>query len=300
MRKVVVTFPPEPETQRAFRGKFAKQGWVHGTNAEILFIDAGMDLNDQAGAEAKAREILAMGPDAILSHPSVAFAHMMRLTKDIPLVFFQLAFDPVALGLVQSLRRPGANVTGTAHSDELKFVKLWSAVKEILPDLKRVGMIAQPSHIKWYRAFPQAEHMHERMWKAVEDQVGVETILTVLPDDASFARIIHAIEAERFGAVAFVSEFLSVPGVKEFLIKARIPWLGDQNNGGLARPMYDFDELTDQAIGMVGRILHGANPATMPVYISNACEYLLNMQAARALGLTVPRSVQLRAYRVIE
>ena len=284
--------------RKRFRALFAEYGWVEGRNIALSFVD--IVEAPKAEAEARAREVVASRPDAIVIIASPEIALLKRLTKDIPIVFYNLGYDPARLGLVESVRRPGGNVTGTSLHFERLGAKAWEMLKEILPAIKRGGVLREPIDLE-DEVLRGMDSINREAWQTAASRLGIEIREIVVPEKATLAMAEEAIRKSKSDAL-FIS--MNPPGLIAFLEKARIPACGVRfafaRNGGLLAVSFDWEEGDKQAVAIVARTLRGESPAAIPVYQHNTYGFAVNLRTARAMGITIPASIRIQATEVIE
>ena len=299
---VVIAYgEPSEKRRESHRALFAEHGWVAGRNLALSYVNV-VGAPNKAEAEARAREVVASRPDAILMIASAPMAIFKRLTRDIPVVFFDLAIDPAKLGLVESLRRPGGNFTGTSHFWEETLGKMWAVLKEVRPAMKRGAELGE----KWdpqddfYEAFPAAGSIDQETKRAIAKRLGIEIVEIDVSKGATLAVVVQAIRKARPDALL---TDIYPPGLFAFLEEARIPAIGRvpfARSGGLLGMGIDPEEGFRQAVAIVARILRGESPATIPVYQGTRYHFAVNLRTARAMGLAIPVSVLVQATEVIE
>ncbi len=296
--RVVFAQNNSERARKRFRALFAEYGWVEGRNIALSFVD--IVGAPKAEAEARAREVVASRPDAILIVGSTEIGIFKRLTKDIPIVFYNLGFDPARLGLVESLRRPGGNITGTALHFERLWAKAWEMLKEIHPAMKRGGVLGEPIDLD-DEVERGMDSIHRDAWRAAASRLGIEIREIVVPEKATLAMAEEAIRKSKSDALVI---WMEPPGLIAFLEKARIPACGLRfafaQNGGLLAVSFDWEEGDKQAVAIVARILRGESPATIPVYQHNDYGFAVNLRTARAMGITIPAAIRIQATEVIE
>ena len=280
-----------------FREGLGKLGWVEGRN---LVVDARGAGGKADQLPMLAREIVAAKPDLIVASTPQPAQAAKAAAGAIPVVFIAVA-DPVAVGLVQSLGRPGGNVTGMATLAPGGFIaKLFELIRELDPGARRIAVLMNPGNdvarIRYAEEGPPAAA-----------RLGMQVLMFEVREPAGIAPAIDA--AARQGA-----EVLFVPGDPMFhtppdrlpplLNRAGLPsvFLSREvvEAGGLLSYGPDFLDMYRRAAGHVDRILRGANPADLPVEQPTKYLLVVNLRTAKAIGFTVPRSLLLRADDVLQ
>ena len=268
-------------------------GWREGENIDYVFRAV-----DGRPAEAVASELVAQKPDLILaSTPTVALA-VKKYTNSIPIVF-SFVFDPVALGLVKSLSKPGGNVTGTTTRLEGLWGKRLQLLRETLLGLRTVAVIYDPTDAE------DSTTVVNLQGAAIE--LGVQ----VTPFGARRAEDLEGIflalkERKIDAAITGGSALLAVHRIKiaDAAIASRVPVFGvteDRVEAGMLIS-YGINLLTQYKIAAryADRILRGVRPSDLPVEQPTVLRLCINLRTAAALGITIPRAILLRADRVIE
>jgi len=221
-----------------------------------------------------------------------------RATRAIPIVVTSSA-DPVGSGLVASLARPGGNITGLSAVAGPEIVgKQLELIKAIIPQVSRVAILLNPGntfHAVWVREARIAAQSLTLQVQAVEARE---------PDDLGAA--FGAMAAERAGAVIILGDgmfILHQKRIAELVAKSRLPTIGSRdmvNTVGLMSYGASGPELFRRAATYVDKILKGAKPADLPVQQPTKYELVINLRTAKALGLTIPQPLLLRADEVIQ
>jgi putative ABC transport system substrate-binding protein len=281
----------------SFQQELSKLGWVEGKNLVIEYR-----FGDNKGAErvsALASELVRLHVDLIVASgagPSVA---AKNATTTIPIVMAS-ASDPVAAGLVASLARPGGNVTGLASlSPELNTKRL-EILKDAIPKLTRVGFllagvgIADDLQLKEIR--PAAQSL-----KLTLEEIEAQA------DGKSLERAFRTAKQKQVGAIMMMPTrpfFAERKRIIELAGKFRLPAIYSQkeyvDEGGLISYGTDFADGYRRVAYYVDRILKGAKPADLPVEQPKKFEFIINLKAAKQIGLTIPPNVLARADRVIK
>jgi putative ABC transport system substrate-binding protein len=298
-RRVGVLMPwPEndPSTQAdvaAFRNTLERLGLVEAKNFRL---DYRFAAGDPALLKAYAAELVGLSPDAIIAFTTPALAALRQQTRTIPIVFMIVA-DPIGLGFVQSLARPGGNITGITSFDAPLMGKWLQLLKDIAPSVTRVTVIFNPD------TTPHAS-LANRAIESAAPSFGITVTLAPVHDDAEIEEAVGAQAREPGGGLVSLPEpFTSTHRDAIIAAAARhgLPGIGTPDfprAGGLMS--YWFIDVFPQAASYVDRILKGASPADLPVQQPTKYSLIINLKTAKALGLTVPPSMLDLADKVIE
>ena len=237
-----------------------------------------------------------MSPDAILASSTPAVAALQGQTRTIPIVFV-LVLDPVGQGLVQSLARPGGNITGFSAIDPPIMGKWLQLLKDIAPSITRVTVIFNPD------TSPAA--LFNRAIAAAAPALGVTATFVAVHDDAGIEEAIAAQAREPGGGLIDVPSGFTDTHRNEIIAAAARHGLpdigaGHARAGGLMSYWVDPADVYAQAASYIDRILKGAEPADLPVQQPTKFPLIINLKTAKALGLTVPPSMLDLADEVIE
>jgi putative ABC transport system substrate-binding protein len=270
------------------------RGWVEGRNLEIEYRSAE---NQPERYDKLARELVALNVDLIVVASVNAVTAAKNATDSTPIVM-ALAADPVKFGLVTSLARPGGNVTGTALPP-IDWGKWLELVRESVSGASRVAVIANPSN----RVYADYVVQNEAAAKRLGLQLQMLPVARAEQLDEAFV----AIKREKAGALVVGPDSLYVSRMQEISDRAstsRLPLIGPNGRaaelGALIGYGYDFRFAWRGAAAYIDRILRGANPSDLPVEQPNKFELVVNLKTAKALGITIPQSVLLRADEVIQ
>jgi len=273
-----------------------ERGYVEGTNllVEWRFAEGRADR-----LRGLADELVSSEVDLIVTVASAAAMAVKRATTTIPIVF-TIVHDPIAIGLVDSLARPAGNATGfTTLAAELTGKRV-GLLKEAVPALKAVAILTDCSE-----SLQQAQIFRESQAAAARLKLGVSRVEVRNRDELekAFAQI-HKARAR--GVVLMPGYFIfeNRARIAELATKSRLAVLGWQRalaeSGALVSYGPNHFELGRSAADYVDKILKGVKPADLPVQEPTRFELVINMKTAKALGLTIPRSVLIRADEVIE
>ena len=301
MRRVGVlqaTAENDPETQartKAFRQGLAALGWTEGRD---ILIDYRYAAGDAARIKAYAAEMVSAGPDLILANSTPVVA-ALRQGNPLPIVFVQVT-DPIGQGFVASLARPGGNITGFTAFEPAMGSKWLAMLKEIAPGVARVALMFNPDTAPFARMF----------WQPVEDAAPSFDVKPIQAPVRDVGEIEHAIEAlarDGNGGLMVLPD-ISTTNHRDLIIAlaarhrlpAVYPFRYFAANGGLMSYGIDVADVYRRAASYVDRILKGEKPSDLPVQAPTKFELVINLKTAKALGLTVPISMQQRADEVIE
>jgi putative ABC transport system substrate-binding protein len=287
----------DPETQartKAFLQGMQELGWIEGRN---MRVDIRWDAGDVDYARKMAAELVALSPEVILSSGVTGLSALQKI-RDIPIVF-AIAPDPVGAGFVDSLARPGGNVTGFMQFEYNLSGKWLELLKEIAPGVTRAAVLRDSAISAGIGQFAVIQ--------AVAPSVGVDVSPINLRDAAEIERAITAFA--RFsngGLVVTASPLATVHREVIAAVAARnkLPSVGPfrafVTSGGLVSYGANFEDQFRRAAGYVDRILQGEKPADLPVQAPTKYELVINLKTAKAMGLAIPPSVLARADEVIE
>jgi putative ABC transport system substrate-binding protein len=284
---------PPPAYPEGFQQGLMEGGYVDGQNVvvELRATDGSVDQLPML-----AEELLRAKVDIILASAGPAALVVRNATTSVPVVFVGVT-DPVGLGLVPSLARPGGNLTGLATTSGDFAGKRLELLKAIVPKLKRVAVL-------WHPANP-TNPIQLKGAQAAARTLGVNLQPVPLqgPDDFdSAAKAVRGAD----GLLMLESPLFTTyrAQLAELASKARVPAIYGQKEyveaGGLMSYGTHYYDLYRRAGSYVERILKGAKPAELPVEQPAKFEFVINLRTAKALGLTIPSSLLLRADKVIE
>jgi putative tryptophan/tyrosine transport system substrate-binding protein len=279
----------------AFRAGLRGLGYVEGRNIRFEYRYADGFIDRLPGLAA---ELVRLNPNVIVSAPLPANLALQKATSTIPIVMATGA-DPVGFGLVQSLSHPGANITGLTNFAEELASKQLDLIRELLPRLSRVGTIVNvtnPLHVPEWRETQIAAgnaslalvrfdyNVPEDLERAFAEFTREKVEAVLVPPDTSFGvyrgRIAELAAQSRLPAIYFTRPYAEA--------------------GGLLSYGPDLSEGYRRAATFVAKILKGAKPADLPIERPTKIELIINLKAARALGLLVPPRLLARADEVIE
>jgi len=270
-------------------------GWTDGRN---MRIDVRWGVADADRYRKYAEELVALAPDVILAANSAALGPLQRATHTVPIVFAAIA-DPVGAGYVDSLARPGGNVTGFALFEYGIAGKWLELLKQIAPALTRAAVMRDPNI--------SAGIGQWAVIQAMAPSTGVDLSLVNLRDASEIERDITAFARSSNGGLIVTASPLASQH-RELIIRLaadlKVPAVYFERyfvtGGGLISYGPHIIDQYQRAASYVDRILKGEKPADLPVQAPTKYELAINLKTAKALGLTVPPSVLARADEVIE
>jgi putative tryptophan/tyrosine transport system substrate-binding protein len=289
----------KPETNAriaAFRGGLESLGWSEGGNIRIDYRYAPGANPDQAKVFAK--ELVALQPAVIVAQTPPVAAVMKQETQTIPIVFMSVG-DPIGMGLIGSLGRPGGNLTGLMTFEASVAGKWLAMLKEIEPRLRRAAFVGNPTTTTYDYYLRSAE--------GAASSLGIELMPSVVENTADIERLMdsfHRMTGTGLVVLPDPTTLLHLNLIVELAARHSVPAVYDRREyvvaGGLMS--YGIDRVDEfrRAASYVDRILRGAKPADLPVQEPTKFETVLNLKAAKALDLTVPPGLLVAADEVIE
>ena len=284
----------DPATQRrvaAFLKGLADLGWTLDRNVAIDFRYGAGDADRN---RAFAKELVSLNPDVIFVNSTSATAAVQRETTIIPVVFATVS-DPVGSGFVASLARPGGNITGFVNVEASIAGKWLGLLKEVAPDIKRAGLMYNPTTATYFEYYLKP-------FEAAAEAAGVKSTSLKVGNVVEIQQA-FATRNREDGIVLMSDPFLTVNSAftNEKALQFRIPVVsGVSQSGSLITYAPDTEDLFRRSASYVDRILRGASPADLPVQLPTKFELIVNLNTAKALGLTVPQTLLAEADEVIE
>ena len=301
MRRIGVLLPANASDMKfqiqvqAFEQELKKFGWMIGRNVQI---ETRWATANDAEIRRNAAELVAIKPDVILAHGSSTVGPMQQATQTIPIVF-PVAGDPVAAGFVESLARPGGNITGFSTFEYSIGAKWLELLKQIAPRLTQAAVLQQPGLPGVLGQFGAIQSAAPSLGVEVK-AINVRDAASIESGVATFARGANGGMIVTGGALPQRHRDLII----DLAARHKLPTVYFERSfvsaGGLVS--YGANE-TDQyrlAAGYVDRILRGEKPADLPVQAPTKYELVVNLKTAKTLGLTIPQTVLAIADEVIE
>ena len=280
----------------AFEDELRRLGWIEGSNLTVE--RRALEGRYERAAELAA-EIVRLRPDLIVGPGAPIARALKEATSDIPVAFSFVA-HPVEIGLVQSLARPGHNVTGVAAITPGAFlVKQLEVLRELLPQAQRVAVLATPANDDYRLALRREVPMAAQLGLQLE-------VIEVRTRDEVPSAVDKAKTLGADGMLVLGDAILNTPPnrMPDLLAQAALPALYSNTEsvrtGGLISYTSDLIAIARRHAHYVDHILRGASPAEMPVEQPTGYILIVNLKTAKALGLTVPPSLLSQADEVIE
>jgi putative tryptophan/tyrosine transport system substrate-binding protein len=302
MRRIGMLQPlaaTDPEAQlrvSAFHRRLQELGWTDGHNVRI---DYRWTPGDTARMRAQAAELVSLKPDVIVGVSTPVVVALRAETRTIPILFVQV-IDPVAAGFVTSLARPGGNLTGITNFEFTMGSKWLETLKETSPQLARVAVLYNP------KTAPYAGSLLQSV-AAAAPLFAMEPTDSPVQDAAETARAIDAFAQKSNSGLLVLPDAstalhrgLIIARAAQHRLPAVYPFRYFAVSGGLVSYGTDAAEAHRQVASYVDRVLRGTKPGELPVQAPIKCELVINLKTAKALGLTVPLTLQASADEVIE
>jgi putative ABC transport system substrate-binding protein len=306
MKRIAIVFPSAkvseisvsgPPRYRAFFEELSRLGYVEGQNLGV----------ERYSGEGRPERYAELARDVVNTHPDLILAVGARLSLDfkmatttIPIV--TVIIDPIAMGLVASIARPGGNITGVTIAGGLELIgKRIGLLVEAMPKLSTVGyLVSRP-----YWEDPRGAAAREGA-----KQAGISlraALLGSVFDEAEYQRVFRSMEQDRADALMVSDEAEHTPNratIVELAAKGRIPTIYSYREfvevGGLMAYSIDLADMYRRLANLIDKILRGANPGDIPFYQPTKFELSINLKTAKALGLEMPAMLLARADEVIE
>jgi len=290
----------DPEAQSmmgAFHQGLRELGWVDGRN---LRIDRRWGAGNPGRVEVLAKELVGLQPEVIVGYTTPAVLALRRETSTIPIVFVQVS-DPIGTGFITNLAHPGGNITGFTNFEASMVGKWAEMLKEIAPGISRVAFLFNPE------TAPYVTRYYQRPLEAAVKSLGMQPWGNPVRNVREIESAITALGRESGGGLIVMPDSFNIVHRDRIMVLAAqhqlpaiSPYRFAAQEGGLISYGVDQVELFRQAAAYVDRILKGEKPADLPVQAPTKFELAINLRTAKALGLTVPLTLQARADEVIE
>ena len=264
-------------------------GWIEGQN---LIID-GRGTGGKAGiAEGLAAELVQLKVEVIVTLGSVASVAAKNSTTSIPIV--TTTGDPVLLGLVSSMSRPGGNITGVTMIGPELAAKRLELLRELLPNATRIGELVDPGNQYW--------QLVRKDYEEAFRSLGMQPIFVELAEPAKMEQAFAELTRRRAEALIVRGDpvfFARRDQIANLALKHALPTLAETRElvtaGGFASYGPNSDARYDRTAAMVDKILKGAKAGDLPIEQPTKFDFVINLKTAKALGLAIPQSVLQRA-----
>jgi putative tryptophan/tyrosine transport system substrate-binding protein len=280
----------------AFRKRLEELGWVEGRNISVDYRWGGGNVERM---RLFAEELVRLNPDVVVGITTPATAALQAATRTIPIVFAMVS-DPVGSGFITSLAKPGGNITGFINIEASLSGKWLELMHRIAPSVSRVTMLFNPQTAPYARYYldtfrsAAAAIAVEPIEAPVHSAAEIEAVITKLGGESSVGLIIlpetsTVIYRETICALA-----------NRYRLPAIYPFRTFISSGGLLSYGIDVSDLFRGAASYVDRIFRGAKTTELPVQLPTKFEMVINLKAAKAIGLSLPQSLLVEADEVIE
>jgi putative tryptophan/tyrosine transport system substrate-binding protein len=289
-------YPTQARDLEAFRQRLRNLGYVEGKN---LVIESRVAESSFERLPALAAELVSLKVDVITAFGNGTIVALKRVTQTIPIVMIT-AGDPVGAGLVSSLAHPGGNVTGlSSRLGEGLSAKSLEFLTQTVPGISRVGVLMLPN---------SSNHAtYVREIKTAGQRTGITVLDVAAPGRDEIKRAFAALTKARAQGLIVLPSPVTLTHQTQIVelaathrLPAMYPWSEFAESGGLMAYSPNRTEMYQRSATFVDKILKGAKPADLPVEQPTKFELVINMKTAKALGLTIPPSLLLRADQVIE
>jgi putative ABC transport system substrate-binding protein len=301
VRRVAILMPYPPTDMeyqarvRILRDELARLGWTRDRNIQFdeRWTTDNMDL-----VRANAANLLDLKPDIIVALGGRIIPILMQLTRSIPIIL-PTAADPIWAGYVESLARPGGNVTGFSFMEPSLFGKWLEILKQIVPATSRVAMMYNPDN-------PNTV-LYNRLFETFARQLAIQPINAPIHGIADMERVIESLTEQPNGGILFAPDLTiqQLRGQVTALVEQRrIPAMYTARNmvtsGGLVSYDADYNDLWRRSASYVDRVLRGEKPGDLPFQQPTKYQLTINLKTAKAMGLDIPAQVLALADEVIE
>jgi putative ABC transport system substrate-binding protein len=279
----------------AFRGALSKLGWIEGSNVSIELRWAGPDVER---IDRLAKELAGLRPDVMLGQTTPVVKALAREVPTTPIVFVTVS-DPIGSGFAASLAHPDGNITGFTVDDSALGGKWLELLKQIAPATTRVALLFNPAGPPLEFFLPSVE--------AAASSLNVDANPVTIHKRDEIEDVIAAQARDPGGGIVALANAFNTTNrelIIELATRYRVPAIYFSaycaQSGGLIGYGSDYVEQSRQAAGYVDRILKGTKPADLPVQAPTKFELVINLKAAKALGLQAPEKLLALADEVIE
>jgi putative ABC transport system substrate-binding protein len=277
----------------AFRQELKNLGYIEGQNLILDYRSAGGNTKRLL---ALAQEMVSRKPDVIVTHSTPGVRAVKKATTTIPIVMATVG-NAVKRGFVKSMALPGGNITGNSFFGAEMAVKRVGVLKNVLPSMSRMALLAHPSYPKGARLRAEAAvkslGMDLQLYFADGPQAIDEAFSAMNRQRAEGVQVLAS-------SILYANRAVLIDAAARYGIPVVYPWRAAPEKGGLMSYGPDLPALFKRAAIFVDKILKGAKPQTLPVERPTKFEMVINLKTANKLGIAIPRSVLLLADRIIE
>jgi len=284
-----------PHFIEALQTGLRELGYVEGRNLQVDYRFGGSQLDT---LDVPAAELVALGPNAIVTVATAAAIAAKRATATIPIVM-AIVGDPLRAGLVANLAHPGGNITGTTMYESELSGKRVDVLKEAMLGISRIAVLGNAIN-------PSNQYWWEEMQPAAR-ALGIEQQLFMVGEPGALATVFAAMQRNGVDAVIVLADPMLISAQRQIIELAaehRLPAMYGQReyveDGGLISYGPNVVEVIRHSATFVDKILKGAKPADLPIEQPTKFELIINLKTARSLGLTIPPLLLARADKVIE
>src|SRR2546421_531436 len=277
-----------------FRQALQALGWSEGRNVQFIYRWSGGDV---APPRQFARQLLALRWDVTLTNPPPATVAVRDTTRTTPTVFVQVS-DPVGAGVVQSLTRPGGNLTGFTNFDPSTAGKWLELLKRLAPNITRVAYLFNPN---------TAPLLYAKSVETAAPSLSVKSIPAAVHNAVEIERALAQVARESDSALLVLPDLFNATNRQSIIalaarhrLPAVYPFRYFVTSGGLMSYGTELLDTYRQAASYVDRILKGERPSDLPVQQPTKLELVINLKTAEALGIEVPPTLLARADEAIE
>jgi len=289
--------PEEKLRVNALRQGLRELGWEEGRNVQTIWRFAAVDPNLM---RSYAIELVNLKPNVVVAENTSVVAAVLRETRAIPIVFVVVG-DPIGSGFVASFARPGGNVTGFTNFEPSLTGKWLGLLKEISPDIRRAALLFNPATAS------AAGQYFLPAFEIAARSLSIEAVPSPVHKVEDIQTAVAAIASAPRGGLIVMPDTFLVPHrdlitelVSQYRLPAVYPYRYWTNNGGLASYGVNTPDILRRSASYVDRILKGEKAGDLPVQAPTKFELVINLKAAKAIGLTIPFNLLTRADEVIE